>query len=78
MPENYYENEGLFRHLRAVVLFYKKRHTTEEIARTLSYKPLYVRKVLQSKPIRPYVIQLTHGFIEKARGYFDQMIAVLP
>jgi hypothetical protein len=24
------------------------------------------------------VIQLTHGFIEKARGYFGQMVAVLP
>ena len=48
LPENYYENEGLLRHLRAVVLFYKKRHTAEEIARTLSYKPLYVHKVLHS------------------------------
>jgi hypothetical protein len=72
------KRETLLRHLRAMVSFYKKRHSAEEVARTLSYKPLYVRKVLQSKPIRPHVIQLTHGFIEKARGYFDQMIAVLP
>jgi len=25
--------------------------------------------------MRPYVMRLTNGFIQKARGYFDQMLA---
>ena len=61
-----------------MVLFHKKRHTVEEIAKTLGYKPLYARKVQKSKPTRPYVMQLPNGLIEKARGYFDQVIAELP
>jgi len=76
--ENCYEKGNVFRNLRAAVLFYKKRRTVEKNAKTPSYKYLYVRHVLQSKPIRPYVFRLTHGFIEKARGYFDQMIADIP
>lgn len=66
--------ETLFRHLRVIVLFYKKRRTIEEIAEKLGYKPLSVRNVLKSKAMKPYKMRLTNGFIEKARGYFDQMI----
>jgi hypothetical protein len=72
------KREIFLKHLRGVVLFCKKRRTVEEIPKTLSYKHPYTRKVLQSKPIRLYVVQLIHGFIEKARGYFDQLVAELP
>ncbi len=71
------KRETLYKHLRAVVLFYKKRKTIEQIATALGYKPLYVRKVLNSKPMKPYIMQLTDGFIEKARGHFDVMIAAM-
>lgn len=71
------KRQTLFRHLRVVVLFYKKRSTIEEIADRLGYKTLYVRKVLNSKPMKPYIMQLTDGFIEKARGHFDVMIAAM-
>jgi hypothetical protein len=64
-----------FRHLRAVVLFYKKRKSVGQIAETLGYKPLYVRKILKSEPMKSYVQQISNGFIEKARGFFDKMIA---
>jgi len=69
------KKETLYRQLRAVVLFYKKRRSVEEIAEALGYKPLTVRKVLNSKPMKPYKTRLTNGFIEKARGYFDEMVA---
>jgi len=68
------KRETLFKHLRAIILFYKKRRTIEEIAEKLGYKPLSVRNVLKSKAMKPYKMRLTNGFIEKARGYFDQMI----
>lgn len=68
------KRQTLFRHLRAVVVFYKKRRTIDQIAERFGYKPLYVRKVLRSKAMKPYIFQLTNGFIEKARGYFDTMI----
>ena len=68
----------LFRHLRAVVLFYKKRRTVEKIIKTLNSKPLYICKALKSKPIRLHAMQLTQSFIEKARGSFDQITTVLP
>jgi hypothetical protein len=61
-----------------MTLFCKKRRTIEEIPKTLSYKHHYFSKVLQCKPIRLYVVQLIHGFSEKAICYFDQMVAPLP
>lgn len=72
------KREACFKHLRGVVLFCKNRRTVEEIPKTLSYKHPYFSKVLQCKPIRLYVVQLIHGFIEKASCYFDQMVAQLP
>ncbi|MHC4500398.1 MAG: hypothetical protein ACYS21_14945 [Planctomycetota bacterium] len=69
------KRETFLKHLRAVVLRYKKRRTVDEIAETLGYKPLTVRKVLNSKPMKPYKMRLTNGFIEKARGYFAEMVA---
>jgi len=61
-----------------VVFFYKKRSTVEEIAKTLSPHPLYIRKFPKSKPIKVHVMQLTQSFIEKARGYLDQITMVPP
>jgi len=72
------KRETFLKLFREMVLFCKKRRTAEEISQKLSYKNPYIRKVLQSKPIRLYVVQPIHGFIEKARGYFDQMVAELP
>jgi len=63
--ENCYEKGNVFRNFRAAVLFYKKRCTVEEIAKTPSYKYLYVRHVLQSKPIRPYVFDLLMALLKK-------------
>jgi len=64
----------LFKHLRAVVLFYKKRRTVEQVAEILGYKPATVRNILQGRAMKPYKLRLTNGLIEKARGYFDEMV----